>query len=110
MRPGSIEMRRVSIWASGLLASAIPFAFVGAVIVFGACIFEAVGLHAPPAHPSSPFYMLTVASADATNNVARRQSSKHAQSDRRHQHARSHSRVRHRSLADQWRRALYWSY
>ena len=93
-------MRRVSIWASGLLASAIPFAFVGAVIVFGACIFEAVGLHAPPAHPSSPFHMLTVASANAPNNVARHQSSKHAQSDRRHRHAgpppqsRSHSRVR----------------
>jgi hypothetical protein len=30
-------MRTVSIWASGLLASAIPFIFVGAVIVFGAC-------------------------------------------------------------------------
>ena len=36
-------MRKVSIWASGLLASAIPFVFVGAVIVLGACIFEAVG-------------------------------------------------------------------
>ena len=103
-------MRRVSIWASGLLASAIPFAFVGAVIVFGACIFEAVGLHAPPAHPSSPFHMLTVASANEPNNVARHQSSKHAQSDRRHQHARSHSRVSYSSLAYQWRRALYWTY
>ena len=103
-------MRKLSIWASGLLASAIPFVFVGAVIVFGACIFEAVGQHAPPAHPSSPFYMLTVASADAPNNVAQRLPSKHAQSDRRHQHARSHSRVRYSSLAYQWRRALYWSY
>ena len=103
-------MRRVSIRARGQLASAIPIAFFGAVIVFGACIFEAVGLHAPPAHPSSPFHMLTVASANEPNNVAQRQPSKHAQSDRRHQHAHFHSRVRYTSLAYQWRRALYWTY
>jgi hypothetical protein len=54
--PGSTEvMRTVSIWASGLLASAIPFIFVGAVIAFGACVFDAVGEHAPPARSSTSF-------------------------------------------------------
>jgi hypothetical protein len=49
------KMRTVSIWASGLLASAIPFVFVGGVIAFLACVFDAVGQHAPPARsgPSS---------------------------------------------------------
>jgi hypothetical protein len=32
-------MRMVSIWASALLASAIPFIFVGAVIVFGVTFY-----------------------------------------------------------------------
>lgn len=97
-------MRTVSIWASGLLASAIPFVFVGAVIVFGACVFEAVGQHAPPVHSSAPFHaeaappeqVLAVASADAPNDVAQRQPIKHAHRDARHHHAqsRSHSRVK----------------
>src|ERR1700751_339465 len=113
-------MRTVSIWASGLLASAIPFIFVGAVIVLGACIFEAVGQHAPPAHSSAPFHaeaappeqVLAVASADAPNDVAQRQPIKHANRDARHHHARSHShsRVRHSALVNQWGPALYWSY
>src|SRR6516165_10801827 len=103
LRPGSAEvMRTVSIWASGLLASAIPFVFVGAVIVLGACIFEAVGQHAPPtrsgalfqAEAASPEQVLTV--ADAPHDVAQRQAGKHAHGDARHHHAqsRSHSRVR----------------
>src|SRR6516164_3089193 len=113
-------MRSVGIWASGLLASAIPFIFVGAVIVLGARIFEAVGQHRPLAHSSAPFHaevappeqVLTVASVNAQNDVAQRQPSKHAHRDARYHHAqsRSHSRVRHSSLAYQWRRALYWSY
>jgi hypothetical protein len=111
-------MRTVSIWASGLLASAIPFIFVGAVIVFGACIFEAVGQHAPPAHSSAPFHaeaappeqVLAVASADAPNDVAQRQPIKHANRDARHHHARSHSHSRVRPLVNQWGPALYWSY
>src|SRR5262245_45275171 len=108
-------MRSVGIWASGLLAI-----FVGAVIVLGACIFEAVGQHRPPAHSSAPFQtevappeqVLTVASVDAPNDVAQRQQNKHAHRDARHHPARSHShsRVRHSSLAYQWGRALYWSY
>ena len=99
-------MRRISIWASGLLASAIPFVFVGAVIALGACIFEAMGQHASPARSEASFQaeaatpeqVLTV--ADAPHGVAQRQPSKHAQRDRRHRHAgpppqsRSHSRVR----------------
>src|SRR5262249_35070908 len=113
-------MRKISIWVSGLLASAIPFFFVGAVIVFGAYIFEAVGRYAPPTHSSAPFQaeaappqeVLTVASANAPNDVAQRQPIKHAHGNARHQHAQSHShsRVRHSSLAYQWGPALYWSY
>ena len=48
-------MKTLSIWASGLLASAIPFVFVGAVIAFGACVFDAVGEHAAPARSSTSF-------------------------------------------------------
>jgi len=120
-------MRRVSIWASGLLASAIPFIFVGAVIVLGARIFEAVGQHGPPAHSSAPLQtevalpeqVLTVASVDAPSDVAQRQPSKHAHGGARHHQAqsRSHSRVTHSSLVNQWgpvfRRAdpgLHWFY
>jgi len=36
-------MRKVGIWVSGLLASAIPFIFVGAVIALLACVFDALG-------------------------------------------------------------------
>jgi hypothetical protein len=86
-------MRKVSIWASGLLASAIPFVFVGAVIVFGACIFEAVGQ--PPAHSSAPFQaeaappeqVLVVAGADAPHDVAQRQSDDYAYGDAPHHDA-----------------------
>ena len=91
-------MRRVGIWASGLLASAIPFLFVGAVIAFVAYVFDAVGQHAPPARSgasfqaeaASPEQVLTV--ADAPHDVAQLKSSKHAQSDRRHHHTQSRSR------------------
>jgi len=121
-------MRRVSIWASGLLVSAIPFIFVGAVIAFGACVFDAVGQHAPPAGSSASFQaeasppeeVLTVASAGAPDERQpnKRQTSKHAHSDGRHHHARSrfHSRVRYgpfefgfgrlrAAFANQWDRA-----
>ena len=119
-------MRRVSIWASGLLASAIPFIFVGAVIAFGACVFDAVGQHAPPAGSSRSFQaeasppeeVLTVASAGAPHDVAQRQAGKHAHGDARHHHtqSRSHSRVRpspfefgfgrlRAAFANQWDRA-----
>jgi hypothetical protein len=99
-------MRTVSIWASGLLASAIPFMFVGAVIAFVACVFDAVGQHAPPAPSRTLFHseaappeeVLTVASAGAPDERQpnKRQAGKHAHGDVRHHHAqsRSHSRVR----------------
>ena len=88
-------MRTVSIWASGLLASAIPFIFVGAVIAFGACVFDAVGEHAPPARSSTSFQaeatppeqVFTVASADATDDVAQRQPDKHDYGDGLHHDA-----------------------
>jgi hypothetical protein len=103
-------MRRVGIWASGLLASAIPFAFVGAVIAFVACVFDAVGQHAPPARSgasfqaeaASPEQVLTV--ADAQHDVAHLKLGKHAQSDRRHHHiqSRPRSRVRPSPLEFGW--------
>ena len=86
-------MRTVSIWASGLLASAIPFIFVGAVIAFGACVFDAVGEHAPPARSSTSFLatppeqVLTVASADAPDDVAQRQPDNYAYGDALHHDA-----------------------
>jgi hypothetical protein len=108
----STEMKRVGIWVSGLIASAIPFVFVGAVIALLACIFDAVGEHAPPARSSTSFQpeqAVAVAAADAPNDVAqrepnKRQPSKHAHSDARHHHApsRAHSRVRHSALVNQW--------
>jgi len=93
-------MRRVGIWASGLLASAIPFVFVGAVMAFVACVFDAVGQHAPPARSAasfqaeaaSPEQVLTV--ADAPHDVAQLKPGKHAQSDSRHHHTQSRSRAR----------------
>src|SRR6516164_11637353 len=86
-------MRQVSIWASGLLASAIPFVFVGAVIVLGACIFEAVGQQ--PADSSAPFHaeavpseqVLTVASVDTPDDVAQRQPDNYAYGDAPHHDA-----------------------
>ena len=106
-------MKRVGVWVSGLLASAIPFVLIGAVIAFAACMFEAAGQHTPPAHSelsfqpgvTPPEQVLAFASADAPDELAERQQAKHTHSDaRRHQHAgaraqsRSHSRVRHSSL------------
>jgi hypothetical protein len=93
-------MRRLGIWASGLLASAIPFVFVGAVIAFVACVFDAVGQHASPARSgasfqaeaASPEQVLTV--ADAQHDVAQLKPGKHAQSDRRQHHTQSRSRSR----------------
>ena len=107
-------MGRVGIWASGLLASAIPFVLVGAVITFAAGMFEAVGQHTP-AHSELSFQpeakppeqVLAFASADAPDDLAQRQPAKHAHSDARHHYhagssrqARSHSRVRHSSLVN----------
>jgi len=112
-------MRRVGIWASSLLASAIPFVFVGAAIVFGACIFEAVGQREQPAfylEDGPPEQVQTVASADE-HQPNKRQSDKHVQSDARHRHARSrsNSRARYSWLLNpyQWGRAspgLHWVY
>jgi ABC-type nickel/cobalt efflux system permease component RcnA len=103
-------MRTVGIWASGLLTSAIPFIFVGAVVAFSACVFDAQGEHALPARSrvsfqgeaAPPERALAVASADAPDDVAQRQSGKHAHryaDARRHHHApprrsRFHSRVK----------------
>jgi hypothetical protein len=125
-------MRRVGIWASGLLASAIPFIFVGAVIAFSACVFDAQGERAPPARFRVSFQeeaapleqALAFANANAPDDVAQRQPGKHAHGDadaRRHHHAptrRSHfrSRVRYSpfqfgfgrlraAFANQWERA-----
>jgi hypothetical protein len=72
-------MRTVGIWASGLLASAIPFIFVGAGIVFSACVFDAQGEHAPPASSRASFQeeaappeqALAVATANAPDDVPR---------------------------------------
>ena len=124
-------MRTVGIWASGLLASAIPFMFVGAVIAFAACVFDAVGQHASPARfgasfqaeAASPEQVLAVATANAPDDV-HRQAGKHARGDadaRRYHHApprrsRFHSRVRYSpfefgferlraAFANQWGRA-----
>jgi hypothetical protein len=93
-------MRRIGIWASGLLASAIPFAFVGAVIAFVACVFDAVGQHAPPARSGASFQAeaaapeQVLAVADAPHDVAQLKRGKHAQSHRRHHHTQSRSSVR----------------
>jgi hypothetical protein len=88
-------MKTLSIWASGLLASAIPFVFVGAVIAFGACVFDAVGEQAAPARSTTSFQaeatppeqVLTVASADAPDDVAQRQPDKYAYGDALHHDA-----------------------
>jgi hypothetical protein len=125
-------MRTVGIWASGLLTSAIPFIFVGAVIAFSACVFDAQGEHAPSARSKASFQeeaaapeqALTVASAAAPDRVVQRQPGKHAHGDadiRRHNRAptrrsRFHSRVRYSpfkfgfgrlraAFANQWDRA-----
>src|SRR5215469_7585417 len=91
-------MRRVGIWASSLLASAIPFVFVGSAVVFGACIFEAVGQHEPPAfhlEDGPPEQVQTVASG-FEHQPNKPQSDKHAHGDARHHHARSRSNSRAR--------------
>ena len=124
-------MRTVGIWASGLLASAIPFIFVGAVIAFSACVFDALGEQAPPVRPRAPFQeeatlpeqALTVATANAPDDV-QHQPGKHARGDadaRRYHHApprrpRFHFHVRYSpfefafgrlraAFANQWGRA-----
>jgi hypothetical protein len=102
-------MRKVGIWVSGLLASAIPFIFVGAVIALLACVFDAVGGHAPTARSRASFQagamppdqVLAVASADAPDDVDQRQAGKHAHGNARHHHtrrSRSHARMRHTSV------------
>jgi hypothetical protein len=126
-------MRRISIWASGLLASAIPFIFVGAAIALLACMFDAVGQHAPPARSTASFQpeaapleqALAISTADAPDaqrQPDKRQAGKqHVHGDARHHHARSRSqsRVRHGALVNQyqwgtsapWSRSrLHWSY
>jgi hypothetical protein len=104
-------MRKVGIWVSGLLASAIPFIFVGAVIALLACVFDAVGEHASTTRSGASFQaeatpreqVVAVASADAPDDVAQPQAAKHAHGDARQHHARrsrSHSRVRHTSVVN----------
>jgi hypothetical protein len=103
-------MRTVGIWVGSLFASAIPFAFVGAIIVFLACVFDAQGEHAPPAHSDAPLQAeaatpkLALAVAD-TDALAKRPPSNRAHGDvdsRRHhatpRRSRFHSHVRHRPL------------
>jgi hypothetical protein len=103
-------MRTVGIWASGLFASAIPLIFVGAVIVFSACVFDAQGDYTPPARSRAPFQeeaappeqALAVATAITPDDVAQRQPGKHAHGAtdaRRHHHSpprRSRFHVRER--------------
>jgi hypothetical protein len=91
-------MRAVGIWVSSLLASTIPFIFVGAVIAFGACVFDAEGEHAPSragasfqAEAATPKRVF-VADADAS-----RQPGKHVHDARRHHQARSPRRSRFHS-------------
>jgi hypothetical protein len=92
-------MRTVGIWLSGLLASTIPFIFVGAVIAFGACVFDAEGDHAltarfkalSRAEAATPERLLV---ADA---VAPRQPGKQAHGNARRHHAHPPRRSRFRS-------------
>jgi hypothetical protein len=96
-------MRTVGIWIGSLLASAIPFVFVGAVIVFVACVFDAEGEHAPTARsgasfqgeaqPATPERALIV--ADTPDDVAQRRSDANAHPD--HRDHRAH-------VAKQWKR------
>jgi hypothetical protein len=122
-------MRTVGIWASGLLASAIPFILVGAVIAFSACVFDAQGEQAPPVRSRASFQEeapppeqgLAIATANAPDDF-QRQPGKHARADARHYHhapprrPRFHSRVRYSlfefgferlraAFANQWGRA-----
>ena len=80
-------MGKVGIWVSGLLASAIPFIFVGAVVALLACVFDAVGEHRPTARSRASFQ----AEAAPTEQVV-------AVADARHHHAGrsgSHPSMRH---------------
>ena len=124
-------MRTVGIWTSGLLASAIPFILVGAVIAFSACVFDAQGEQAPPARSRASFQeeaappeqALAVATVNAPDDV-QRQPAKHIRGDAdvdRYHHtpphrSRFHSRVRYSpfefsferlraAFANQWGRA-----
>jgi hypothetical protein len=103
-------MRTVGIWASGLLASAIPFILVGAVVAFSAFVYDAQGEQTPPApsrasfqeEAAPPEQALAVATANAPDDV-QRQPAKHARGDadvHHYRHApprrpRFHSRVRY---------------
>jgi len=80
-------------------ASTIPFIFVGAVLAFGACVFDAEGEHAltsrsGPSFQAEAATRVLVADADAS-----RQRGKHVHDARRHHQARPprqsrfHSRV-----------------
>jgi len=101
-------MRRVGIWASGLLASAIPFAFVGAVIALVACVFDAAGQHTPPARSelsfqpeaAQPEQALAVASVEAQRQLGKHPRHQHAGPPRQ---AASHFRVSQSSLASRAR-------
>ena len=92
-------MRRLGIWAGGLLASAIPFVFVGAVIAFVACVFDAEGEHAVTVRSGASFQSeaatpkrVLVADADAS-----RQPGKQVHDARRHHQARPPRRSRFHS-------------
>jgi hypothetical protein len=94
-------MRTVGIWVSSLLASTIPFIFVGAVIAFGACVFDAEGEHALTSRPGASFQAeaakpkrVFVADADAS-----RQPGKHVHDTRRHHQARPPRQSRFHSRA-----------
>ena len=94
-------MRTVGIWVSSLLASTIPFAFVGAVIAFGACVFDAEGEHTPTSRSGASFQAeaATPKRVLVADTDAQRQSGKHVHDARRHHQARPprlsrfHSRV-----------------
>lgn len=104
-------MRKVGIWVSGLLASAIPFIFVGALMALLACVFDAVGEHRPTAHYTTSFQaeaapteqVAAVASANALENIAQRQPSGDAHDDARHHGAArsgSQPRMRHTAVVN----------
>jgi hypothetical protein len=94
-------MRTIGIWVSSLLASTIPFAFVGAVIAFGACVFDAEGEHTPTSRSGASFQAeaATPKRVLVADTDAQRQSGKHVHDARRHHQARPprqsrfHSRV-----------------
>ena len=108
-------MRTIGIWASGVLASAIQFIFVGVVLAFSNCVFEAQGEHVPPAPSREPFQeeaappeqasfqseqKFAVATANAPDDVAPRQPDERARGNAdagRHHDAPPERRSRFRS-------------